>query len=63
MPLKIVLHKEVVLSDIWMDRKTFEQEFRHNLSKLAELFEEDIVTLIEEAGGIAGLLISAEWVE
>lgn len=49
--------------DTWMSAQEWDEEFKDNLPALVELLNEDWMSVIEEAGGLEGLIVSAEWQE
>ena len=61
--LEITIEAKVVLPDYWMSKEEWDSAFKDDLDALIELFEEDTITLLEDCGGIKGLLKSARWVE
>jgi hypothetical protein len=63
MPIRIRLEKTFELSDIWCDRKIFEEELASNRRAFLELLNEDWTALIDEAGGLEVMLQKYEWVE
>ena len=77
MPLRIVLHAEFDLSDLWGTKEDWEDmgslkpDGTFDLDSLAELLDEDWSAVLEEAGGqmygdtftMRALLKSAVWVD
>jgi len=63
MGLVVKLSKDVELSDIWSDRKDYEACYKDNLPALLELLEEDILSFIDEAGGLASIVTASYWKE
>ncbi len=73
MPLKIVLHAEIMLPSIWGSKQDWDdvalrEDGTYDLDFVAELLDEDPLAAIEAVGtpgasGVMGrLLRSAEWV-
>ncbi len=56
------LKPEIRLSD-WISREEWDEVFKDNLPALMGLLNEDWLAVIEEAGGLEGLIVSAEWVD
>ena len=63
MPIELTIHKTVALSDIWCDKNTWDEEFEGNLDALVKLLNEDWLSIIEDCGGLKGLVQSARWKE
>ena len=59
--IKLTLKKEVVLSDSWCSKKDFDEVYKDDLPSLIDLLNEDWLQVIEEAGGLEGLIESATW--
>jgi len=63
MPIELTIQSTVLLSDIWMDKATWDEVFDGDLEALVELLEEDESAFLGECGGIRGLIVSAQWTE
>ena len=64
MPLEIILHKKIILGDIWLNKDNWDNDMNRSKEGLVELLNEDITSFIEdECGGIGELIKSMEWVE
>jgi len=63
MGIRITLRKTVCLDDTWCSKEDFDEVFRGNKPALVELLNEDIISFLEDCGGIDGLIESFEWVK
>ena len=63
MGIRITLSKTVCLDDTWCSKEDFDDVFKGNKASLVELLNEDIISFLENCGGIDGLIESFEWVE
>jgi hypothetical protein len=63
MPVKIVLHREFILPEYWTDKRDWDDNYKDDREALVELLEDDEWSFFESAGGIDGMLQSAEWVD
>lgn len=64
MPIKLIIHKEVILPDYWASKEEWDMLHSGELDgTLMDLLNEDVSSIIEECGGLEGLIQSMEWVE
>jgi len=63
MPIKITIHKEIILNSIWCNDEEFADNYDGDIDEFCEFIEEDLSSFIEECGGIRGLVQSVEVVK
>ncbi len=64
MPIKLIIHKEVILDQHWTDKEGWDRMLagRDDFT-LLDVLNEDVITFIQECGGLEGLIQSMEWVK
>ena len=62
MPIELTIHKVVLLGDIWCSKEAWD-DVLHDREALIELLNEDTPEVVEECGGLDGLIQSARWVD
>ena len=62
MPIKVKFEKEFILDDSWCDKKDFDEVFKNDREAFVEFISEDLISVLEDAGMIKGLLKEYSWV-
>lgn len=64
MSIEITIAKTFRMGDWFADKEDWDTLYADNLPLLVEMLEEDGANCIpDEAGGLAGIIVSARWVE
>ncbi len=63
MPIKLVIHKEVILGDAWVDKEGWDMLQSGRLDwTFLDVLNEGPLAVIDACGGLEGLIQSMEWV-
>ena len=60
--IKVIIEKTVILSE-WCDKEAWDDVFKNDQPAFIEFLEEDCMSFLEECGGLAGIIKSAEWID
>jgi len=63
MGLVVDLKAKVFLSDVWLDKGTFDEDYINDRQAFIAILSEDIFTFIEEAGGLEKIIENYYWKE
>ena len=61
--IRVKLEREILLGDIWCDKEAFFECYANDRNAFIEFLSEDILSVIDEAGGLSGLIKEYQWIE